>query len=137
MSMVLDASLTLTWFFADERTKATDALLDQTTQTGAIVPPLWRLEIANAFLSAIRRNRIDETFRDRALTQLARLPITIDPDCDPQTWTTTIRLADRLNLTIYDATYLELAQRHALPLATLDTQLRQAAQSIGLITPGI
>ena len=132
MSLVLDASLTLSWFFADERTAESDALLDRVTTQGALVPPLWRLEVANGFLSAIRRQRIDPNFRDRALLHLSHLPITTDPDSDHHAWTTTLRLADRFALTIYDATYLELAQRHGLPLATLDAPLRKAAETMAL-----
>ena len=71
------------------------------------------------------------------LLHLARLPITIDPETDAHIWTTTLQLADRFRLTMYDAAYLELAQRHALPLATLDAGLRLAAEALGLALPGI
>jgi len=40
-SLVIDASLTLTWYFEDEATPATDELLDAVAQNGAVVPPLW------------------------------------------------------------------------------------------------
>jgi predicted nucleic acid-binding protein len=42
-----------------------------------------------------------------------------------------LHLADRFRLTLYDAAYLELAQRRKLPLATLDQELRAAAQAVG------
>jgi hypothetical protein len=58
MSLVIDASLTVTWYFDDETTPATEAILDRVAETGAIVPTLWRLEVANAFQSAIRRQRV-------------------------------------------------------------------------------
>jgi len=132
VTLVIDASLTLSWYFEDERTPAADALLDQVTNTGAVVPSLWRLETANGLQVAIRRKRIDATFRDRALTHLTRLPITVDPETDAYAWTTTLQLADRFQLTLYDAAYLELAQRRALPLATLDSALRPAAEALGL-----
>jgi hypothetical protein len=64
--------------------------------------------------------------------QLARLPITVDPDTDQYAWTTTLQLADRFGLTPYDAAYLELAQRRTLPLATLDEPLRAAAPAVGV-----
>jgi predicted nucleic acid-binding protein len=136
MSLVLDPSLALSWYFEDERTPATDALLDRVVDEGAAVPGLWRLEIANGLRSAIRRKRIDKVFRDRAIAQLARLPITVDPDTDRYAWTTTIQLADRFGLTPYDAAYLELAQRLTLPLATLDEQLRAAAAELGVVLLG-
>jgi len=135
-SIVIDASLTLSWYFEDERTPATDTLLEQAAENGAVVPPLWRLEVANGLQMAIRRKRIDTGFRDRALGQLIRLPIIIDPDTDHHTWTITLRLADRFTLTIYDATYLELAQRRDLPLATLDSELHAAGRALGLAVLG-
>jgi predicted nucleic acid-binding protein len=137
VSVVIDASITLSWYFEDERTPAANAVLDQVTATGAVVPALWKLETANGLQIAIRRQRVDAAFRERALIQLARLPITIDVDTDTYAWTTTLQLADRFQLTLYDAAYLELAHRRALPLATLDSDLRTAAQAVGLALLGI
>lgn len=127
MTVVIDASLTVAWYFDDEATLATDAVLDRVVESGAVAPTLWRLEVANALQSAVRRKRITAAYRDESLAELAALPIVVDPDTDVHVWTTTLRLAERFGLTIYDATYLELAQRLALPLASLDEALRRAA----------
>jgi predicted nucleic acid-binding protein len=132
VSLVLDASLTSSWFYEDERTPVTDAVLDRVAETGAMVPALWRLEIANAFQMAIRRKRIDAAFRDKAIAQLSQMAITADPDTSTYAWTATLQLADRFRITLYDAAYLELAQRSSLPLATLDEELRTAAQALGV-----
>jgi predicted nucleic acid-binding protein len=137
VTLVIDASLTLSWYFEDERTPSANAVLDQVTNEGAVVPSLWRLETANGLQIAIRRQRIDTAFRDRALTHLAHLPITIDAETDAQAWTTTLQLADRFQLTLYDAAYLELARRRALPLATLDSALRTAGEALGLPLLGV
>ena len=67
MSVVIDSSITLAWFFADERTAAADAVLTQVAESGALAPSLWRLEVANALQMAVRRNRIDSSFRDATL----------------------------------------------------------------------
>jgi predicted nucleic acid-binding protein len=132
VSLVLDPSLALSWYFEDERTLQADALLDQVVDQGAVVPALWRLEVAKAFQVALRRKRIDTAFRDNALSELAMMAIIVDPDTDVHAWTTTLRLSDRFRLTAYDASYLELAQRRTLPLATLDQQLRAAAHTLGV-----
>ena len=137
MSLVLDASLTVSWYFDDEATPLTDAILDRVSENGAVVPTLWRLEVANAFQSAIRRKRMTVRYRDEALIGLTQLPITTDADTDTYAWTTTLPLAERFALTIYDATYLELAQRRSLPLATLDAELREAAAALGCSLPGV
>jgi predicted nucleic acid-binding protein len=55
------------------------------------------------------------------------LPISTDPETGKQAWNATLQLAHRHRLTLYDAAYLELAQRRRLPLATLDSDLRAAA----------
>jgi predicted nucleic acid-binding protein len=136
VSLVLDPSMALSWYFEDERTAAADALLDRVVDEGAVVPMLWRLEIANGFQMAIQRKRIDATFRDNALAELAALEITVDLDTDANAWTTTLRLSDRFRLTVYDAAYLELAQRRKLSLASLDRQLCRAAATLGLTVLG-
>jgi predicted nucleic acid-binding protein len=136
VSLVLDASLTLSWYFEDERTPAIDVVLDQVVATGAVVPSLWRMEVANGFQMAIRRNRIDRDFCDRAIRHLGLLPIAVDPETDTYVWTATLRLADRFGLTVYDAVYLELAQRRGLPLASLDKELSAAGQALGVSTLG-
>lgn len=132
MSVVIDASLTLTWYFDDEATVAADAVLDRVSEAGAVVPSLWRLEVANALQSALRRKRITAQYRDEALLSLGSMPITVDDETDTYAWTTTLRLAERFNLTLYDAAYLELAQRRSLPLATLDKALRDAAAGLSI-----
>ena len=137
MSLVLDASLTLSWFFKDERTLGTDAVLTQVTENGAVVPALWCLKVANALQMAVRRKRIDAAFRDSALTQLSRLSISADPDTDAYAWTVILQLADRFQLTLYDAAHLELAGRRGLPLATLDRELRDASAALGLTLLGV
>lgn len=49
------------------------------------------------------------------------MSIETDPETDRFAWTTTVRLADRHGLSHCDASYLELALRLGLPLASLDT----------------
>jgi predicted nucleic acid-binding protein len=130
VSLVLDASVTLAWYFEDERTEASDAVLDQVTETGAVVPALWRYEVANGMQTALRRKRIDRVYRDASLAELRLLPIEIDRVGENSVWTAMLDFADRCKLTIYDAAYLELAERRKLPLATGDRALRAAARDL-------
>ncbi len=136
MSLILDPSLALSWYFEDERTAEADALLDQVVEEGAVVPVLWRLEIANGSQMAIRRKRIDTVFRDNALAELTAMAIAVDPDTDANAWTTTLLLSDRFRLIAYDAAYPELAQRRKLPLASLDRNLRRAGAALGVALLG-
>ena len=132
MSLVLDSSATLAWVSSDETTDPIRRLFDAVADDGAVVPALWRLEIANSLTVAVRRGRIDANFRRAVLSDLALLDITTDDHTNVHAWGETLSVADRFQLTVYDAAYLELAQRRNLPLATLDRELRVAAKSLGL-----
>ncbi|MGH7121184.1 MAG: type II toxin-antitoxin system VapC family toxin [Acetobacteraceae bacterium] len=132
MSLVIDASITMAWYFADASTSETDALLDRVAESGAVAPGLWRLEVANAFQSAVGAGRIDAIYRDASLVELGFMPITVDADTSDYAWGTTLRLAERFSLSTYDAAYLELAQRRSLPLATLDKTLRKVASALSI-----
>jgi predicted nucleic acid-binding protein len=129
---VLDSSVALAWVLPGEATDAMDAVLEEIAAGGAAVPGLWPLEIANVLLQAEKTRRITPEERRRALTTLAALPIHIDPDTAAQAWSRTLAVAEAQGLTLYDAAYLELAQRLALPLASLDRKLRQAAVASGV-----
>jgi predicted nucleic acid-binding protein len=137
MSLVLDSSVTLAWLYSDELTEPVRLVFDRVTSSRAWVPSLWRLEVANALHMAVRRGRIDGAFQDASLADLALLNIAADPDTDSFAWSTTLRLAQSHQLPVYDAAYLELAQRMALPLATLDQDLRNASQTAGIALLGL
>jgi len=137
MSLVLDSPVTLAWVYAEEATPAIRNVLDQVSDSGAWVPSLWRLEVANILEIGVRRNRHNAAFRDATLADLALLPVRIDTETEHQAWGATVRLAERHRLTMYDAAYLELALRRALPLATLDAELRTAATAEQLPLLGI
>jgi predicted nucleic acid-binding protein len=132
MSLVLDSSATLAWIYSDEVTEGIRRLFETVGDTGALVPALWRLEVANSLTIAVRRGRIDAEFRRAALDDLALLDITTDSHTDTHAWAETLQLADRFRLTMYDAAYLELAHRRGVPLATLDEDLSAAALALGL-----
>lgn len=134
---MLDCSATLAWVYGEEMTEAVRAVFEAVGSRGAWVPALWRLEVANVLEMGVRRGRHDATFRDATLTDLALLPIRLDPETDEHAWGATARLAARHRLTLYDAAYLELARRVDLPLATLDRELRAAALSEGVPLLGV
>jgi predicted nucleic acid-binding protein len=134
--LILDSSATLAWIYGDETTEAIRQVFSAIADDGAVVPALWRLEVANSLTVAIRKRRIDPDFRRAALADLALLDITTDQQTDSRAWTDTLDLADHFRLTVYDAAYLELARRRALPLATLDQELRAAATATGVTLLG-
>jgi predicted nucleic acid-binding protein len=136
VSFVVDNSVALAWCFEDEQTPPVMDLLDRVVETGAFAPSLWPLEALNGLLIAERRKRIDSRDRHRLAGMLRALPITLDSETADQAWTTTVRLAERHRLSVYDAAYLELAQRRRLPLASLDADLIKAARGLGVALLG-
>lgn len=137
MSLVLDSSVTLAWIYSAESTEEVVSVFERVAESGAWVPGLWRLEVANVLEMGVRKGRSDAGFRDASLADLALLPITVDPETDRQAWGATAKLAARHHLTLYDAAYLELARRRCLPLATLDSELRAAAAAEDVVLLGL
>jgi predicted nucleic acid-binding protein len=128
MTLVLDASMAICWLFEDERTEAAHNILLRIVAEGAVVPSLWRLEVANVLRNAVRRGRCDEAFVDQSLARLERLGIAIDDETDIHAWGATRALSREQGLTPYDAAYLELAMRKRWPLASCDNDLVAAAR---------
>jgi len=132
VSLVLDSAAALAWIYEEEPTDAVRRVFEIVAEDDALVPALWRLEVANSLTVAVRRGRIDVEFRNAALADLALLDITTDPDTDTNGWTTTLHLADRFRLTLYDAAYLVFSRRPSLPLASLNEDLRASGRSLGI-----
>ena len=132
MSFVLDSSVALAWVLPDEGNPYADELLERLISEGAVVPPIWPLEIGNVLLIALRRRRIQQEEFETMVERLARLPIEVDTESTDHALAGVILVAARLGLTTYDAAYLDLAQRRNLPLATLDKRLRAACDTAKL-----
>ena len=132
--LVLDCSVAVAWCFDDEATPQLDGLLDRVQRDGAVVPSLWTLEITNVLLQAGRRGRITPAAIQERLGLLDMLPIETDAAGTGRGWrgTVLVALATAEVLTAYDATYLELAIRRSVALATADKALRRAAARHGL-----
>ncbi|HEX8012757.1 MAG TPA: type II toxin-antitoxin system VapC family toxin [Casimicrobiaceae bacterium] len=127
MNFVLDCSVTMTWFFEDEIDAGARALLDRATEGDAIVPAIWPGEVANAFLTAERKRRMTHAKVDEDAGLLSRLPVTVDRDAVAPA--DLIALGRRYALSSYDSSYLELALRLGLPLATRDRRLSAAGRA--------
>ena len=131
--LVLDASVALAWCFPDESDPLAERLIDSMADgSRAIVPAIWPFEIANALLMAEKRKRISIAQVTAILRKLTLLPIAVDVAQTESIFGDVLPVARQQNLTAYDAAYLQLALREALPLATLDDQLRRAARNAGV-----
>ena len=132
MAFVVDASVALAWCFEDEATPYAESVLDRLQQTEAAVPSIWPLEVANVLLTAERRQRLTEAQTVRLAQLLRGLPITIDTEGLTQALGSTLSLGREYGLSAYDTSYLELAMRQGLSLATQDAALREAAARAGV-----
>lgn len=132
MAFVVDCSTTMAWVFPDEATEVTDRLLQSLVEEQAFAPALWPVDVANAFLVAIRRGRVEAGEWPWIRHVLEMLPIAIDPISGPRVWSPVVETASTNGISIHDAMYVELAQRMRLPLATLDGELAQAAEAAGV-----
>jgi predicted nucleic acid-binding protein len=88
-------------------------------------PHLLDYEIASVGLKKLRREKLQSEVIAAALRAFAQLPIELHP-VDAEA---TVRMADRYDLTVYDAAYLYVAQQLTAPLATLDGRLAAAARA--------
>jgi predicted nucleic acid-binding protein len=115
----------LAWAFVDEDDPRASAALDRIRNDEALVPSIWWFEIRNTLVINERRGRLTEAETAAFLRTLSRLAVTVDRQPGEAE---VLALARRHRLSIYDAAYLELAQRETLPLATLDRELISAAR---------
>lgn len=130
-ALVIDASVVLAVALQEANRSVGASMLSLAAEDGATVPGIWHVEVGNALLVAERRKIISREDSREAALELSRLPISVDAETAPRAWHDALLLAERQRLTLYDATYLELALRLELPLATFDGALRRAAAAEG------
>lgn len=137
MNFVLDASVTMNWILADgssssntySRTVLNTVIRDDTQ---AVVPMTWALEVSNVIAKAESRSLLTEAQSEAFLEMLDGLDVEVDSATFSKALSETLQLARRYRLSSYDASYLEVALREGLPLATLDDDLRKAAKKAGV-----
>ena len=135
MSFVLDASVAMRWALLDgssQDREYADSILVSLAEAHAVVPPLWHIEIVSVLRNAEKHGAISEADATAFLQRSARLPIATDNASPIAIRLSIAAIARQHRLTGYDATYLELALREGIPLATLDVELRRAAKEAGV-----
>lgn len=132
-SLVLDASVALCWLFDDQATAYTESVLDRLVGGDTVVAPaLWPFEIANVVTLAERRRIVNPAQAAVFFQTVGQLSIAVDRAGIEHIFSAVFETARRYRLSAYDAGYLELALREALPLATVDAALRNAARAAGV-----
>lgn len=129
---VLDTSVTMAWCFEDEANAYADAVLDSLIHVKALAPAVWPLEISNVLAVAERRGRIDKAGSVRFISLLMQLSIMVEVETPQRVFGEILTLAREYHLSSYDASYLDLAMREGIPLATQDRRLQEAAKQTGV-----
>jgi predicted nucleic acid-binding protein len=135
VSFVLDASVALLWLVPETNEAGVDyasSVLNGLKASQVQVPSLWALEVANVVAKVESKGIVTEADSQRFIALLARLNIVTDQATAAHALVDTLNLARRYKLSAYDASYLELALRAGLPLATLDADLTKAATAAGV-----
>lgn len=132
MTFVVDASVTMSWCFEDEATPYTESVLGRLQDSSAAVPAIWPLEVSNILLLGERRGRIPRSKTESFVRVLQELRVAVESERAAAALGPVLQLGREHGLTSYDASYLELAMRRGLPLATLDRRLIGAAGETGV-----
>lgn len=136
MNFVLDASATLSWLLSDAKAanrQYAAGLLESLKQGAtAVVPVIWALEVANVLARGEAADKVTQAQTVAFVEMLDGVSVHVDAASVSQALGDTLDLARRYQLSSYDASYLEVALRLTLPLATLDDRLRKAAHKAGV-----
>lgn len=125
---IVDNSVVMAWCFKDEEGQYADLILNKLEGACAFVPSIWPLEVSNVLLVAERKKRIGEADSTRFIALLTELPIIVDQESPERMMGEIFALARKHNISSYDASYLDLAMRKGLPIATLDKNLLATAK---------
>lgn len=131
MNIVVDASIVLALILDDESSNYAEAVKPSLFHEGMIVPSHWHIETGNVLLMCERRKRAAGPALARAFELLRTFIPTVEVDTHARAHNEVLQLARKHTLTLYDASYLELALRRNAPLATLDHELIKASIAEG------
>ena len=132
IDFVVDNSVVMAWCFAAEGSEYAGGVLESLAEGEAVVPAIWPLEVGNLLVAAERRARLSEAEMVRFLTLVAKLPIHVEQETPARMLKEIVALAREQGLSTYDASYLDLAMRLGLPLATGDEALIKASRRCGV-----
>ena len=135
MSFVLDNSVSMRWYFGDGSVRDlayANRVLDVMENSKVIVPATWGLEVGNVIARSESKSLVTIEASNKFIEMIKGADITVDAHTFEYALTRNLELARTYKLTAYDASYLELALRLRIPLATLDENLRKAAKKSGV-----
>ena len=129
---VIDNSVVMAWCFGDEGRTYSDDVLESLGSTEAIAPAIWPLEIGNVLVVAERRKRLSKSASIRFIALINDPPIHVIRESPERMTKEILALVWERQLSTYDASYLDLAMRKGVPIATRDSGLKKAALGCGV-----
>lgn len=127
---IVDASVATKWYLRDEQdTRQADAILHGHVEGTArlIAPQIIRYEVTNSLLRAVRNNRIDRAYAQRATRRLNALPFLEPSDPDGRI-ELAFELAYGMGISFYDAVYIALAEELGQQVVTADRILHNRVE---------
>lgn len=132
MAQVIDASVAVAWCARSQATDLTEAALEAVVAIGGHIPAIFWFEVLHSLVGLEHRGILPRIHVDEFAERLAEFPLLIDAARNSFELVNLYRFAREHRLNMYDASYLELALRLRLPLATRDASLARAAQTAGV-----
>ena len=104
-------------------------LMQLVVEQSALVPAIWPFEVGSVLMKKVQQRAMDATEAERALLDLYQLPIAVVGESRGIIATAAWSLALRYRMSLYDASYVDLALQTRLPLATFDHRMRGVAEA--------
>lgn len=130
---ICDNSVAMRWIFPSAKKSDMTyamAVAESIEHARAVVPPLWEMECVNVIYKEVAKKIIGLQKAQEILAYLAEL-VVVDRESHVAIGIL-FDYAQRFRISAYDAMYLVLAKERHLPLATLDTELKQAAKAANI-----
>jgi predicted nucleic acid-binding protein len=113
---VLDASVAVKWLVEEEDSRQAELLLSEADRLHA--PELWALEIGNVLTKLRRRGLLSAPVARSGWERVLSAGVLLYSD--GALAEAAFALAGPLDISMYDASYLALAERMGIPLVTAD-----------------
>lgn len=128
---VIDCSFALAWAMDEPGRAQRRKVLDQVGGMIAKAPGIFPLEAGNVIATLTKSGKLGTT-PERVVAQLWNFAIDVRPVSMERVWNRVLKLAIKHRLSVYDATYLDLAIQENAVLVTLDSELASAAEKEGI-----
>lgn len=124
-TFVVDASFVLAFLMPDENHTETDLFFNQfkSSLINIIASPILPFEVTNGLKSALLKKRITKDYCLNRMEEFFNYQIATKEINFKEVFL----LAEKYNLTTYDASYLWLNKKFDAPLLTLDKKLKKLA----------